>query len=135
MDPSGIAVTKDGTVYVSDFGGEDQSAGVIEIKSGTARIIASDLQLGAPAGIALSAEDNILYVSGNSDDSGNSTVFTITLSSGEMAEFNGGGIGNNVESGGVHRAHNANVFAWANSGGFEFELSGGTVYILRELPR
>ena len=133
-DPSGIAVTKDGTVYVADFGNDAQAPGVIEISGGSARMIAEDLRLGGPAGVALSTQENVLYVSGNNLDTGMSTVFTITLATGDMGEFDGGGIGDNVESGGVHRAHNANVFAWANSGGTLEDLAGGTVYVLRGLP-
>lgn len=128
--PSGIVVGNDGTVYVADSSAvEGGSAALLAIKDGQISMLAEELRLGYPAGLTLDVAGVTLLASGLADDADSSVVHAIDLSSGERSTISDG-ISQNSESGGVHRAHSANVFAWANSDGDE-RNPGGTVYLLK----
>lgn len=128
--PSGIVVGSDGTIYVADSsavaGGE---AALLQIKDGVVSPLVESIRLGYPAGITLNMAGTVLLASGLADDADTSVVHSIELSSGERTMISDG-IGHNSESGGVHRAHGVDAFAWANSDGDE-NNPGGTVYLLK----
>jgi DNA-binding beta-propeller fold protein YncE len=124
MDPSGIAVSESGTVYVVDsIGAESRQATVLRISGDFVDVLASDIPVGFPAGIALSKDESVLLVSGL--HKGLDAVYrvdiankTITLSSAGIDKFH--------ESAGLHRAKNKEVYAWADS----LANKSGTVYVL-----
>lgn len=128
--PSGVVVAPDGKVYVADSSAtEDGAAALLVIDAGRVSMLAESLRLGFPAGITLDVAGTTLLASGLADDADSSAVHAIDLSTRERKMISDG-ISHNSESGGVHRAHRANVFAWANSDGDE-RAPGGTVYVLK----
>ena len=129
-DPSGIAIAQNGDVYVADSrGAETRLASVLLVKGGAATAIASDLPVGYPVGIALTMDDSALFVSGLDPATLTDVVYRIDLASKAQTRFTGAGsidIGKFEESAGLHRAKNANVFAWADSRA----NTAGTVYLV-----
>ncbi len=127
-DPNGIAVTNEGIIYVVDSAAEDLAAGsarVIEVKNGVPTILQEGLKVGFPAGIALSQDNTALLVSALSPATGKDQVVRIDLVS-KLQTVNDQGIGGFEEAAGLHRAANAEVYAWADSGAD----GSGTVYVL-----
>ncbi len=131
VDPSGIAVTAKGVIFVADSNADALGhAAIVAVENGEASLLASDLRVGFPAGIALDFEERALFVSGLSKEDSSSLVYHIVLDSKEITTISDG-ISHNSESAGVHRAHKADVFAWANADGDELDPAGGTVYLLK----
>jgi hypothetical protein len=129
-DPSGVAVAKSGDIYVVDSGGimsEMGGASVIKVTAdGNASVVVSGLSIGHPGGIALSADDKTLFVSGLDGGKGTDTVFKVTLDGLQIEEAFTSTIGEFYDSAGLHRARQTNVFAWADSRAGKT----GTVYVL-----
>lgn len=129
-DPSGVAVAKTGEVYVVDSGSvmsAQAGASVIKVTAdGSASVIMEGLAIGHPGGIALSADDKTLFVSGLDGASGTDRVFKVTLDGMKVEEAFTSTIGEFYESAGLHRARTTNVFAWADSRANKT----GTVYVL-----
>lgn len=114
-DPNGVVVTKAGDAYVVDSSGDDQSsARVIQVKGGVATELVSGLGVGFPAGVALPMDESAVLVSGLDPITGFSIVYAIDIKTQNIATFNKG-IETNVNSAGLHRAQNKNVFSWADS--------------------
>ncbi|MBX3188387.1 MAG: hypothetical protein KF819_15325 [Labilithrix sp.] len=129
-DPGGVAVARNGVAFVVDTGNattEQALASVIMVQpDGKMEIIADGLAVGHPAGIALVNDDSAVLVSGLDYASGTDRVFRIELGDRSMKTL-ASKIGDFYESAGLHRARNAQVFAWADS-----HANGtGTVYVLR----
>lgn len=113
-DPGGIALARDGTVYVANTtSAQDGSAAVYKLKDGSSTLVAGDLRAGYPAGIALSQDDNTLLVSGRDRTLGTDAVYRINLGTGVLTQFSMG-IENNTDAGGLHRARSVDVFSWAD---------------------
>lgn len=129
-DPSGVAVAKTGEVYVVDSGGimsEMGGASVIKVTAdGNASVVISGIAIGHPGGIALSADDKTLFVSGLDGGKGTDVVYKVTLDGLQIEEAFTSTIGEFYESAGLHRARQTNVFAWADSRANKT----GTVYVL-----
>jgi hypothetical protein len=90
-----------------------------------------NLRVGYPAGIALSMNRGFLLVSGLDPLGASAVVFRINLADKSIQPMTQG-IEGNTESAGVHRAHSADVFAWANSDAPGPDgAGGGTVYLLK----
>ncbi len=129
-DPGGVAVARDGTAYVVDTGSAMHTsafASVVKVfADGRSEVVSEGLQVGAPAGIALSKDEKTIYVSGFDTEKGTDVVFTIDAASHAMESFTDT-IADFGASAGLHRARNVDVFAWADS-----QANGhGTVYVLR----
>lgn len=124
VDPSGVAVTAAGDkAYVLDTIASSRSlASIIEIAGGTATEFVAHLPVGYPAGIALSLDESALLVSGFSPD-GQGAVLRVDLLSKEITHFSPDG--NGFEPGGLHRARNADVYAWTDRA-----ATGGTILVL-----
>jgi DNA-binding beta-propeller fold protein YncE len=137
VDPSGIALLKDGSILVVDtrlF--DDRSdmtktlgseAGIVLVKDGVASVLATGFATGYPAGIALSMDEANLIVSAEGADRSDS-VYVIDMAHptappvvvrDEFSRFQD-------SSGGLKRAHDANTFIWAS-----LAANGGTVYRIR----
>ena len=109
---SGITATEEGVIFVSDRG-QQGNQGLIYRIDNTVTPIASNLNLGHPAGLALTPDASVLAVSSLSAD-GHAQVVLINLSTLETSIFNRV-IGENVSAGGLHRSHGTEViFAWAD---------------------
>lgn len=132
VDPSGIAVMKDGTVLVADtrlFESTpiNSEAGVVLIKDGAATLFASGFSTGYPAGIALTKDESTLIISGEAPDRSDAVYLFSVDDPGAgatvvRAEFS-------VEqnsSAGLKRLRSENTFIWA-SGSF----NSGTVYKIK----
>ncbi|HMI87697.1 MAG TPA: hypothetical protein VK550_26605 [Polyangiaceae bacterium] len=137
VDPSGIAVRKDGAVLVSDtrlFDGVPagtasipSEAGIVLIQDGQASIFATGFVTGYPAGIALTADDKSLIISGQGPDHSD-TVYIVDVANPQapptaltdtFSAFQD-------SSAGLHRAHDSNTFIWAS-----LAANGGTIYRIR----
>jgi hypothetical protein len=129
--PDGLAVTFDGVVYVADHGKDDPTEGrVLEIVGDQVTPIADGILLGEPAGIALLLDESAILVSSVNPDEKSSQVVIIDAKKHATAIFDDV-IKENSGSGGLHRAHTKNVFAWA---GYLGGTSGG-VYKVKVYPQ
>ena len=114
VTPMGVAVAGDGTVYVVDHDGfAPDRATVLRIKDAVATRIAENFRAGQQAGAALTTDDGLLAVSALDVDRGSAQVLLMQLDTLEKLAVTKV-IYANHGSGGVHRAHNTNVFAWAD---------------------
>lgn len=130
VDPSGVAIARDGTAYVVDSGsavhGSSLASVVKVFGDGRTEVVMDGLSVGHPAGIALSNDEKTIFVSGFDPATGTDVVFTIDSASRAVGQFTDS-IADFSESAGLHRARNTDVFAWADS-----HANGtGTVYVLR----
>ena len=117
VDPVGLVVTKAGVVYVADQMASGNGLGsVFQIENGTVTTIADQFRTGNPVGATLTLDESVLLVSAMAPDRDSAQVLVIELASGQQGIINKV-IEANSGSGGVHRAHNVNVFAWADSTG------------------
>ncbi|MFO0576691.1 MAG: hypothetical protein U1A78_22015 [Polyangia bacterium] len=124
-DPGGVAVARDGTVYVANTtSAMDGTASIYRIKDGAATLVAGDLRSGYPAGIALSHNGGTLLVSGRDRTLGTDVVYRIALDTNTVSQF-AMGIADNTDAGGLHRARSADVFSWADL------TAGGTGLVYR----
>ncbi len=123
--PGGLAVTAGGTVYVVDSAPGSAFASLVRIEAGAATVLLDDIGVGYPAGCALSLDDAHLWISGLHPEDGTDRVYRYALGSGRVGLVEDG-INAFSESAGLHRAHDADVFAWADSEANDT----GTVYVL-----
>ena len=132
VDPSGVAVSAAGDVYVADTTNADSRlASVFVVKGGTVSALAEELRVGYPVGIALAQGDGTLFVSGLNPDTLTDLVVAIDVATKSVSTYTGSAehnIGMFEEPAGLHRAKKSNVFAWADS---KANSLGGTVYKLR----
>lgn len=129
-DPGGVAVARDGVAYVVDTGsavGAQALASVIKVMpDGKTEVVLEGLSVGHPAGIALVNDGSALLVSGLDGAQGTDRVFRVELGDRSVRVLSDK-IGEFYESAGLHRARNAEVFAWADS----HANAHGTVYVLK----
>jgi DNA-binding beta-propeller fold protein YncE len=131
-DPNGIAVTGEGVIYVADSAAEDLEAGsarIIEIRGNTPTILQEGLQVGFPAGIALSQDNSALLISALDPATSKDQVLRIDLATKQQTAVSDV-IGGFEEAAGLHRAAKAEVYAWADSSAD----GSGTVYVLTPAP-
>jgi hypothetical protein len=125
VDPSGIAVFRDGRVLVADtrlldggalFGDLTASeAGVVLIDRGKASVFATGFATGFPAGIALTLDESTLIISGQGPDRSD-TVYLVDVADPKEIPTALKDVFS-VErdsSAGLKRAHDANTFIWAS---------------------
>lgn len=124
VDPSGVAITQAGVVYVVDKAASGNGMGtVFRIQGETAESIATNVHTDdLLAGATLTLDESALLVSHLHPQENTAQVLVINLSTLEKAIFNKV-IGSNQSAGGVHRAHNTGQLAWA-------DYRGGGVYFL-----
>jgi len=130
VDPSGIAVFGDGRLVVADTSfsdGEDSTiasrAAVVLLDDGDASVFASGFETGYPAGLALTSDDAVLVVSGQGPDSSNLVFLFDTARPDAAPQIESGFASQMWSSGGLHRAHGENRFAWCDRA-----ADGGTIY-------
>lgn len=108
-DLDGVARTADGALFVADRRGS-----IWHVVDGDAPTeVLTDITLGEPAGIALTLDDSTLLVSSLAVDGSSQVVLldTATFATSIFADV----IGANRASGGVHRALDADLFAWCGA--------------------
>ena len=134
VDPSGIALFRDGRVLVADTrlldGGAllgdvtASEAGVVLIQDGAASVFASGFATGFPAGIALTVDESTLIISGQGPDRRDS-VYLVNVAAPREAPTVVTDVFSEEHdsSAGLKRAHDANVFIWSS-----LSFAGGTVF-------
>jgi DNA-binding beta-propeller fold protein YncE len=129
-DPSGIVVAKNGDVYVADtLGDEGNTAQILVIPAGgMPSVLVSELRVGYPAGVALTMEEQTLYVSAFSPTTLTDRLAVINIAAKTSTEAFATEIGGFTESAGLHRAKNSEVFAWADSSAGP---KGGKVFVIK----
>jgi len=132
VDPSGIAVFGDGRLLVADTSfsdGDDSAIGsrgaVVLIDGGDATLFASGFETGYPAGLALTRDDEVLIVSGQGADSSNLVFLFDTNEPESEPKIETGFASEQWSSGGLHRRHGQNRFAWCDK-----TAQGGTIYTI-----
>jgi hypothetical protein len=128
VDPSGIAVSTDGKVYVADTIAGGRHGQIIVIEAGTASVFADGLWIGYPAGLALSQDAKTLYASARTPGALTNTVLTFdTGTKAAGTPFAPDAVKGLVEAGGMHRAPASSTTAWvdglANGTGAVFALT------------
>jgi hypothetical protein len=113
-DPSGVAAVSLTEVFVVDTSGSDTGLGALfkVTGAGAPTLFASDLKVGYPAGCATSLDGKKALVSGIDDTNHVAVVFVVDLTNGTVTSTSQG-IGNQAESGGIHRGDTVDTFAWA----------------------
>lgn len=124
VEPQGLAVTSTGAVYVADAQNGDGKASVFRIEHGVVTTVASGFRTGALAGATLTQDEGALLVSALHPQRESAQVLVVILADGTQGIINTV-IEANDGSGGVHRAHESDVLAWADSS------SGGSVYKIK----
>jgi len=114
VDPAGVTVTPSGDAYVIDAFGSGAGAGVLRVRDGEAERVVLDIGVGFPAGIASTLDGSTVLVSGLDPVSRRDRVFVLSTDSLEVSvikeRFDA-----LVGSAGLHRAHQRDVFAWADT--------------------
>jgi hypothetical protein len=114
VDPSGVAVTDAGEVFVCDpLSSPDKTATIFKIEDGFASPLVTGLRAGYPCGLALTRDAGTLFVLTRSTAASRDEVTAITLSSGAVTALPTGA-GDHDEPGGLHRAKGADVFAFVD---------------------
>jgi DNA-binding beta-propeller fold protein YncE len=125
--PSGVAIAKNGDLYVVDGSSTNALAGrILKVTpSGQVSVYLDNIAVGYPAGIVFNQAESQLLVSARDSAKGTDAVLVIDVPTATYSEFTSG-IDSFVEPAGLHRAHSANVFAWADS----TANKAGTVYVI-----
>jgi hypothetical protein len=131
-EPAGISVTAAGTIYVIDTSGSASGLGnIIVVTGNTATEYIPNLQFGYPAGLALLADDSMLLGSGMDSAAQSNILYQITVAT-KAVNNNTNVVGAFAEAAGLHRAHNTNVFAWADTKATPSGMTGtGTVFVIK----
>jgi hypothetical protein len=133
VDPGGLAIDANKTVYVVDcIGSGSGLAQIVTIKAGVPATI-TDLHVGFPAGIALSLDEKNLYLSSLDPVKATDVLLEIDVANPTMMTPITTNIASNTDAAGLHRAHTKNVFAWADSsaGPMGPTAGGGRVYVVK----
>lgn len=126
-DPSGVTEDSSGNYFVFDVtAGGSHRADVIKVAGGTPSVVMSDLFVGYPAGITMNGAGNSIVLSGLAAPSGPDTL-TVVSATGQMSPLVSSGLSKLSNAGGLHRAANANVYAFVDSAGDGTDA----VYVIR----
>jgi len=131
-EPGGIAVTRSGTIYLADSASSARRNGqVFKIEGAMMTILADDIRTAFPASIALAQDESGLLVSGFNPETQSSILYRYDLARMTRSTFNAG-IEGTTEPAGLHRAHDRDVYSWANADGCRSCPAGrGAVYLVR----
>jgi hypothetical protein len=124
---SGVAIASSGDIYVVDTVSTNALGGrIFKIPaSGSPSVFLDNIAVGYPAGIVFNQAETELLVSARDTSKGTDAVLVIEVASAAVSEFTTG-IDTFVDPAGLHRAHGANIFAWADS----TASKAGTVYVI-----
>lgn len=112
VHPVGVAIGRQGDAWVSDALSEGSGvATVVHVKDRQATtFVATPLRAGTPPGIALTADESTVALSGLGPD-GRALVYLIDTTSRAISTANNG-ISQISGAGGLHRSANGRVFSW-----------------------
>jgi hypothetical protein len=128
VDPSGVAAGKTQTFVTDAVASDAQLARLVVIDNTTkeASTLVDALGLGYPAGVALSQDETVVYLSGVDLATGNDRIYAVDVASKKVTAYGDKdpNIKDNTDAGGLHRARKSEVYSWADltAGGT------GTVY-------
>jgi hypothetical protein len=125
-EPGGVVVLASGDAFVADGMTTGGVAGVVKVSDGTASVFVDRIGVGFPAGITTTMDESTLIVSGLDPATRTDIVYFVGVESKELSALTQT-IGAFHEPAGLHRAHDTDVFAWADSRANDT----GTVYVLR----
>jgi hypothetical protein len=130
IDPSGVTVASTGEVYVLDA----ESAGsstrrIVKLTGGGVTQLVGGLRVGYPAGIALAQDGNHLLVASSDPATGKARLERFDLSGTSSGAPATTAIGGFDEPAGLHRAAQADTYAYVDSGAD----SSGTVFDVNPL--
>ena len=114
VDPAGVTITESGDAYVIDAFGAGAAASVIRVQDGQAERVVADLGVGFPAGIASTRDGSTVLVSGLDPRTRRDRVFVMSTQSLDVSVIKDT-FDQLVGSAGLHRAHQRDVFAWADT--------------------
>jgi DNA-binding beta-propeller fold protein YncE len=132
VEPSGVATARDGTLYVADRSAAGEGRGsLFRLRGATLEQLASGFLTGGPVvGVALTGDEQTLLVSSLEEQARGAQALIVDLATLAQARFDKV-IGANSGAGGLQRAANADVYAWADStAGPPRRGSGGGIYTL-----
>ncbi len=112
VSPDAVVVTGS-AVYLSDRGGATNRGAVFKV-SGSAVIKVTDVALGDPGGVSVTANGKTLLVSSQNPATGADQVLLVDLATGKTGTVTKVIGANHNSAGGVHRAFHGTVFAWAD---------------------
>ena len=130
QDPAGITIAKTGEIYVMDTVASNRTLGTIMkvTADGTIEEFVPHIEIGYPAGLALSLGEQTLIVSAIDPVDGSSVVLQIDMVSKEAVGFPADTqFDTFFEPAGLHRARNVNVFSFVDSRANDT----GTVFLLQ----
>lgn len=125
VQPSGVAVATDGTVYVTDRRSDSGQLATYALKGNTATFLRGGFRGGFPAGVALSTDGVGLLVGSQASGVSASAIHRIDLADTSETDFTTGLTAGN-DPAGLHRALSAEVYALVDQG----VGAAGGVYLL-----
>lgn len=114
--PEAVAITRGGTVYVSDRGAYPNAGSVWKIERGVVSNVVEVLRPGGFAGIALAQDESAVLVSALQPYRNRAQVLIVDVNTLETSASTAG-VGENPDAGGLHRARNRGLFAWVDQSG------------------
>jgi len=130
IDPSGVAVAPSGEIYALDAETPtSETRRIVKVTGGAVTALATGLNVGYPAGIALSQDGNYLLVAGSDPATGAAQLQRYALSGMSSGTPFTMVIGTFDEPAGLHRAANADTYAYVDSGA----STTGTVFVVNPL--
>ncbi len=112
--PDSVVVNARGVAYVTDQGSGPGQGQVLRVFGGSVTSVRTDLRLGTPAGVTLVPDESMLLVSSIDGASGADQVLFVDLATGRSASATKVIGANKNSAGGLHRAHDVPVLAWAD---------------------
>ncbi len=114
VSPDSVVVNAQGDAFVTDQGAGAGHGLVFRVSGGNVTPVLDNLHLGSPAGVTLVRSDTTLLVSSIDAASRSDQVLFLDLATGETAAATKVIGANKDSAGGLHRAHDAAVLAWAD---------------------
>ena len=127
IDAAAVAAHTDGTVYFIDAAGSVQKIAAGSTAAAAVGGASSGLDINYPAGIAVSQDGKFLLVPVTDAATGHQGIARIDASSGAVTQLPLSLPATNREAGGLHRAANADVYSFVDTGAG----ASGTVYLLQ----